>query len=52
MVGYAEYTKGYNLFYPSTQNTFIEISVQCKEEVIPDFELTLGNALLLNTKMM
>ena len=42
MVGYDEYTRRYNIFYPSTQNTFIEISVQFEEEVIPDIELALG----------
>ena len=39
MVGYGEYTKGYKLFDPSTQNNLIEISVQFEEEIIPDFEL-------------
>ena len=42
MVGYGEDTKGYNVFYPSTQNTFIERNVQFEEEAIPDFELALG----------
>ena len=42
MVGYGEYIKGYKIFGPSTQNTFIEISVQFEEEVIPYFELTSG----------
>ena len=42
MVGYGEDTKGYNLFDPSKQNTFIEITVQFKEEIIPYFELALG----------
>ena len=43
MVGYGEYINGYNIFYPSTQNTFIEISVQFEEEIIPDFELAPGD---------
>ena len=42
MVGYVEYKKGYKLFYPSTQNTFIERSVQFEEEVILYLELALG----------
>ena len=42
MVGYGEYTNGYKIFDPSTQNSFIEISFQFEEEVIPDLELTLG----------
>ena len=42
MLGYGEDTKDYNLFYPSTHKTFIEISVQFEEEIIPDFELALG----------
>ena len=42
MVGYVEYTKGYKIFYPSTQNIFRERSVQFKEEVIPYFELAPG----------
>ena len=39
MVGYGEYKKGYNIFDPSTHKTFIEISVQFEEEIIPYFEL-------------
>ena len=39
MVGYDEYSKGYNLFDALSQNTFIERSVQFKEEVIPHIEL-------------
>ena len=39
MVGHGEDTKFYNIFYPLTKNTFIEISVQFEEEVIPYFEL-------------
>ena len=42
MVGYAEYAKEYNLFYPSSQNTFIERSVQFKEELMLELELSLG----------
>ena len=42
MVGYVEYTKVYNLFDTSTQNNFIERSVQFEEEIIPDFELASG----------
>ena len=39
MVGYGEDTKGYKIFDTSTHKTFIEISVQFEEEIIPDFEL-------------
>ena len=39
MVGYGEDTKGYKLFDTSTHKTFIEISVQFNEEIIPYFEL-------------
>ena len=42
MVTYGEYTKGYKLFDSSTQNTFIERSVQFEEEAILDFELAPG----------
>ena len=42
MVGYGECKKGYNLFDPSTQNNFNEISVQFEEEFIPYFKLALG----------
>ena len=39
VVGYAEYSNGYNLFDPSSQNTFIERSVQFEEELMPELEL-------------
>ena len=39
MVGYAEYAKGYKLFYSSLQKTFIERSVQFEEELMPELEL-------------
>ena len=42
MVGYYEYTKGYNLFYSSSQKTFIERSVQFNEELMPELELAPG----------
>ena len=42
MVGYGEDTKGYNIFDASTHKTFIEISVQFEEEIIPYFELAPG----------
>ena len=42
MVGYGEYKNGYNIFDPSTQNTFIERSAQFEEEVIPDLEIAPG----------
>ena len=32
MVGYAEYEKVYNLFYPSSQNSFISRNVQFEED--------------------
>ena len=34
IVGRDEYAKGYKLFDPSSQKTFIEISVRCEEEPI------------------
>ena len=43
MVGYGEYTKGYNLFDTSTGKTFVERSVKFKEEPILDFELAPGD---------
>ena len=42
MVGYGEETKGYNLFDTSILKDFIERSVQFEEEIIPYFELALG----------
>ena len=42
MVGYDEYEKGYNIFYTSSQNTFIERSVQFEEELKTELELALG----------
>ena len=42
MVGYAEYAKGYKLFYPSSQNTFIERSVQFEEELMEETEFSQG----------
>ena len=42
MKEYGEDKNGYNLFYPSTQNNFIERSVQFKEKIIPYFELAPG----------
>ena len=39
MVGYAEDTNVYKLFYTSTLKTFIEKIVQFEEEIIPYFEL-------------
>ena len=39
LVVYFEETKGYNLFDTSTHKTFIERSVQFKEEIIAYFEL-------------
>ena len=42
MVGNGEYKKVYNLFDSSTQKNFIDRSVQFEEEIIPDFELALG----------
>ena len=32
MVEYDEYGKGYKIFYPSSKQTFIEISVQTTEQ--------------------
>ena len=42
MVGYDEYSRGYRLFDPSYSNTFIERSVQFKEELMPELELAPG----------
>ena len=42
MVGYAEYANGYKVFYPSYQKTFIERSVQFKEEPTREIELAEG----------
>ena len=42
IVGYAEETKGYKLFYTSTCNKFVERSVKFEEEPIPNFELASG----------
>ena len=39
---YGEYIEGYNLFDPFEHKTFIEISVQFEEEIIPYFELAPG----------
>ena len=43
MVGYAEYEKVYKICYPSSQKTFIEISVQLKEEPMQEVELVEGD---------
>ena len=42
MVGYAEYEKGYKLFNPSSQKSFIERSVQFEEEPMQEIELAQG----------
>ena len=39
MFGYVEYVKGYILLYPSSQNTFIERSVQFEQEIMLELEL-------------
>ena len=39
MVGYVEDAKGYKLFDPSSQKTFIERSVQFEEEPMQEIEL-------------
>ena len=43
MVGYVEYEKVYNLFDPSSQKTFIEISVQFEEDPMQEIELVKGD---------
>ena len=43
MVGYAEDAKGYKLFDPSSQKTFIERSVQFQEEPMQEIELVKGD---------
>ena len=42
MVVYAEYEKGYKLFDPSSQNNFIEMSVQFKEELMEETKFAQG----------
>ena len=42
MVVYIEYSKVYNLFDPSSQKTFIEMSVQVEEEPMQEIELVKG----------
>ena len=42
MVGYDEYAKGYNIFDPSSQKTFIERSVQFEEEPMQEIKLAQG----------
>lgn len=42
MVGYAEDPKGYKLFDPSSQNTFIEMSVHFQEELMQEAKLAHG----------
>ena len=43
MVGYAKYSKGYNIFDPSSQKTFIQRIVQFKEERMQEVELVEGD---------
>ena len=43
MVGYAQDTKGYNIFYPSSQKAFIERSVQFEEEPMQEVRLVEGD---------
>ena len=43
MIGYSEYSKGYKFFYPSSQKTFIERSVQFEEEPMQEIELVKGD---------
>ena len=43
MVGYAAYSKGYNIFDPSSQKTFIKRSVQFKEDSMQEIELAQGD---------
>ena len=43
MVVYVEYVNGYNLFDPSYHKTFIERSVQFKEDPMQEFELVKGD---------
>ena len=42
MFGYSEYAKGYKLFDPSSQKTFIERSVQFEEDLMQETELDHG----------
>ena len=43
MVGYVEYKKRYNLFYPSSQKKIIERSVQFEEEPMQEIKLVKGD---------
>ena len=43
MVGYDEYEKVYNIFFPLSQKTFIDRSVQFKEEPMQEIELVKGD---------
>ena len=43
MAVYSEYAKGYNLFDPSSQKTFIEISVQFEKEPMQEIKLVKGD---------
>ena len=43
MVGNSKYEKVYNLFYPSHQKSFIERSVQFKQELMKEVELVEGD---------
>ena len=42
MAVYSKYSKGYNLFYPSSYTTLIERSVQFQEEPMQEIELDKG----------
>ena len=42
MVGYPKYENGYKLLYPSSQKTFIEMSVQFEEELMQETGLSHG----------
>ena len=42
MVLYADYEKGYKLFDPSSQKTFIERSIQFEEEPMQEIKLVKG----------
>ena len=42
MVGYVKYEKGYNLFDPSYQKTFIKRSLQIEEDIMQEIELAQG----------
>ena len=50
MVGYAEYENGYKIFDPSYYKSFIERSVQFKEDPMQEIELVKGGLVTPSTQ--